>query len=62
MLFIFTIFCYGSESWTLSKALEAKIEAMEMWCLRKIGNVKSSDMITNESVGRTGHTETIIIE
>ena len=34
----------------MSKVLEDKIEAIEMWCLRRIGNVKWSDKISNESV------------
>ena len=48
--YVYSIFTYGCESWTLSKVLEAKIEAMEMWCLRRIGNIKWSDRVTNESV------------
>ena len=36
----------------MSKALEDKIEATEMWCLRRIGSIKWSDRITNESVLR----------
>ena len=43
-------FCYGCESWTLSKALEAKIEALEMYCFRRIGNVKWRDKVTNDCV------------
>merc|ERR1712226_731497 len=37
--YVYSIFTYGSEAWTLSKVLESKIEATEMWCLRRIGNV-----------------------
>ena len=48
--YIYSLFCYGCESWTLSKVLEAKIEAFEMFCFRKIGCVKWSDRITNERV------------
>ena len=48
--YVYSIFTYGCEAWTLSKVLEDKIEATEMWCLRRIGNVKWSDKISNESV------------
>ena len=46
----YSIFTYGCEAWTLSKVLEAKIEAFEMWCLRVLGNVRWSDKVTNERV------------
>ena len=48
--YVYSIFTYGCESWTLSKVLEAKIEALEMWCLRRIGNIRWSDRVTNVSV------------
>ena len=48
--YVYSIFTYGCESWTLSKVLEDRIDAMEMWCLRRIGNIKWSDRVTNESV------------
>ena len=48
--YVYSIFTYGCESWTLSKVLEAKIEAFEMWCLRRIGNIRWSDRVTNDSV------------
>ena len=32
--YIYSIFTYGCEDWTLSNVLEDKIEAFEMWCLR----------------------------
>ena len=48
--YIYSIFTYGCEAWTLSKVLEAKIEAFETWCLRELGNVMWSDKVTNERV------------
>ena len=48
--YIYSIFTYGCEAWTLSKVLEAKIEAFKMWCLRELGNVMWKDKVTNESV------------
>ena len=46
--FIFSIFTFGSEALTLSKVLEDKTEATEMWCLRKMSNIQWRDRVTNE--------------
>ena len=43
--YIYSIFTYGCEAWTLSKVLEAKIEAFEMWYLRELGNVMWKDKV-----------------
>ena len=48
--YVYSLFCYGCESWTLSKVLEAKIEALEMYCFRRLGNVKWRDKVTNDCV------------
>ena len=48
--YIFSIYCYGCEAWTLTKILERKIEVFEMWCLRMMGKFKWSDLIPNEEV------------
>ena len=48
--YVYSIFTYGCESWTLSKILEDTINAMEMWCMRRLGNVQWSERVTNESV------------
>ena len=48
--YIYSIFTYGSEAWTLTKALEKRVEAFEMWCLRRIGNISWRDKLKNEKV------------
>ena len=48
--YIYSIFTYGCEAWTLSKASEAKVEVFEMWCLRQMSNIKWKDRIRNEIV------------
>ncbi len=48
--YIFSIFTYGSEAWTLSKVLEQKIEAFEIWCYRWMANISWKDKVTNENV------------
>ena len=48
--YVFSVFGYGSEAWTLTNAMEDKIEAFEMWCLRKMGAISYKDRVTNEDV------------
>ena len=55
--YIYSIFSYGCEAWTQSKVLEDKIDAFEMWCLRKIGQIHWKDHVTNEDVLRRLGTE-----
>ena len=40
--YVFSIYCYGCEAWTLNKVLERKIEVFEMWCLRMKGKLNSN--------------------
>ena len=43
------------ETWLLSKTLEAMIEALEMWCYRRMPRISYMDHVTNEEVlGRMG--------
>ena len=50
-MYVFSVILYGSETWTLSKALMDRIEACEMWfvrCMRKISykqKIKSEDLL-----------------
>ena len=48
--YIFPIFIYGSEAWTISKAQEKRINALEMWCLRRMGRISWKKKKTNEEV------------
>ena len=48
--YVFSVFSYGSEAWTLTKPMEDKINAFEMWCLRRMGGVCWKDRKTNEQV------------
>ena len=34
--YVFSILMFGAEAWTLTKPLEKKIEAFEMWCMRQL--------------------------
>ena len=50
--YIWSLFSYGSETWTTKKSTEAKIEAFEMWCYRMMERVSWKEMKTNEEVLR----------
>ena len=59
--YIFSIYCYGCEAWTLNKVLERKIEVFEMWCLRRMGGFRWSDLISNERVLKTLKTKRTLL-
>ncbi|XP_071823117.1 uncharacterized protein [Apostichopus japonicus] len=48
--FVWGVFLYGSETWTLRKEDRKRIDALEMWLWRKSENIKWSDSVTNEEV------------
>ena len=48
--YVMSTFLYASETWTLSKETEDKIEALEMWCYRRMMRISYRDHITNEEV------------
>ena len=48
--YVFSVFSYGSEAWTLTKPMEEKINAFEMWCLRRMGGVSWKDRKTNDEI------------
>ena len=37
--YVFSVLTYGCETWTLSKPLIDRLEACEMWFLRKMGRI-----------------------
>lgn len=47
---VFPVVLYGSESWTLRKAEEKRLEAFEMWCWRRILRLSWMMKVTNEAV------------
>ena len=50
--YVFSVILYGCETWTLTKPLMDRIEACEMWFMRKMGNISYKQRITNEEVLR----------
>ena len=47
---IFPIVLYGCETWTMTKKMEKKINACEMWIWRKMQRISWMEKKTNESV------------
>ena len=46
---------YGCETWTIGETERKRLEAFEMWCYRRMMNIKWMNRITNEEVlGRIG--------
>ena len=48
--YIYSVLLYGSECWTISKTLQKRLEAVEMWFYRRILRISYKDHITNEEV------------
>ena len=48
--YVYSILLYGSESWTLNKMMEDKINAFEMWVNRRIGHISWKEKKTNKAV------------
>lgn len=51
---------YGSETWTISKVKQRRIEAFELQCYRRMLKVNWMDMVTNEEIlERVGEKRTL---
>ena len=48
--FVWSSFLYACETWTLTKAMEKKIEAMEMWMYRRMNRISWKEKKTNIEV------------
>ena len=48
--YIWSTLLYGCETWTLSKALEKRIESFEIWTLRRILKISWANHKTNDEV------------
>lgn len=47
---VFSIFLYGSESWTITSADRHRIDAFEMWCWRRMLRIPWTARRTNQSI------------
>ncbi|KAJ4429635.1 hypothetical protein ANN_21836 [Periplaneta americana] len=48
--FVWNVTFYGTETWTLRRSEEKRLEAFEMWIWRKMEHVKWTDRIRNKAV------------
>ena len=46
---VFPVMTYGCESWTIRKRERRKIDAFELWCLRRILRIQLTARRTNKS-------------
>ena len=47
---VFLIVMYGCESWTIKKAEHQRIDAFELWCLRRLFRVPWTAKRSNQSI------------
>lgn len=50
--YVLSTFLYAAETWTIDKENWKKIQAFEMWLLRRMLKISYTDHITNEEVLR----------
>jgi len=51
-IYILPVFLYGAETWSITKAIQKRIDAFDQWCLRIILNITWSECVTNFEVRR----------
>ena len=48
--FVWPILMYGCEAWTISKTMDRRLEATEMWIWRRVLRISWTERVTNERV------------
>ncbi|GFR58961.1 retrovirus-related Pol polyprotein LINE-1 [Elysia marginata] len=48
--YVWSVLMYGSECWTISKEMEKRLLAVEMWFLRRIFRISWTEKKTNEEI------------
>ena len=59
--YILPILTYGCESWNIAIAMEKRINAAEMWFLRRMLHISYIDGVTNEEVLRKANTKRTLL-
>ena len=59
--YIWSTMLYGAETWTISKLMEKRLQAAEMWFYRRMLRISWQDFKTNEEVLRIMKTERKLI-
>ena len=52
---------YGCEAWTISKQAQKKLEAVEMWFLRRMMKISWMTKKTNDTVLKEAHTSRALV-
>ena len=60
--YIWSILLYGCESWTIDREIMNRIEAVEMWFLRRILGISWKEKVRNEEVLKRAGTKRELIE
>ena len=47
---VFPVVMYGCKSWTIKKAERQRIDAFELWCLKRLLRVTWTARISNQSI------------
>ena len=54
--FVWSTLLYGCESWNISQAMQERLEAAEIWFLKRMLEISWTDLVTNEAILRKTHT------
>jgi hypothetical protein len=60
-VFIIPVLLYGADTWTVTAALNRKMDAFDQWCLRRILRIPWNAFITNQEV-RSRTQQTLLSE
>jgi hypothetical protein len=59
--YVFPVLTYGCECWTISQEMERRLNATEMWFLRRMMKIRWTSHISNEEVlTRSGYTKKLM--
>ena len=48
--YVWAVLLYGCETWTISRNMEKRLEAAEMWMWRRVLNVSWTERVRNERI------------
>ena len=60
--YVWSVMLYGSETWTISRVMQQKLEATEMWFLRRMLKIAWTEKKTNEEVLRMANMKRSLME
>lgn len=60
--FVWSTLLYGCETWTVKKIMEKRLEAVEMWFLRRMLRIPWTARVSNEEVMRRAGVERMLVK